>query len=80
MPGFDGTGPLGLGPMTGGARGFCALPVSARPAYPVPYSPYAFHWMPAAFARYPRPRLGLAWRRSWRRRGAWGRPWGGRWW
>ena len=23
MPGFDGTGPMGQGPMTGGARGFC---------------------------------------------------------
>ncbi|MDY6881138.1 MAG: DUF5320 domain-containing protein [Desulfatiglans sp.] len=23
MPGFDGTGPMGEGPMTGGARGFC---------------------------------------------------------
>ena len=23
MPGFDGTGPMGMGPMTGGARGFC---------------------------------------------------------
>jgi hypothetical protein len=23
MPAFDGTGPLGIGPMTGGARGFC---------------------------------------------------------
>ena len=23
MPGFDGTGPQGWGPMTGGARGFC---------------------------------------------------------
>jgi len=23
MPGFDGTGPQGLGPMTGGARGYC---------------------------------------------------------
>lgn len=23
MPGFDGTGPGGMGPMTGGARGFC---------------------------------------------------------
>ncbi len=27
MPGFDGTGPMGVGPMTGGARGFC------NPAY-----------------------------------------------
>ena len=24
MPGFDGTGPQGAGPMTGGARGYCA--------------------------------------------------------
>jgi hypothetical protein len=24
MPGFDGTGPRGLGPMTGGGRGFCS--------------------------------------------------------
>jgi hypothetical protein len=23
MPGFDGTGPMGMGPMTGGGRGFC---------------------------------------------------------
>jgi len=27
MPGFDGTGPRGQGPMTGGARGYCAMPV-----------------------------------------------------
>jgi hypothetical protein len=25
MPGFDGTGPRGIGPMTGQGRGFCAL-------------------------------------------------------
>jgi len=23
MPGFDGTGPMGAGPMTGGGRGYC---------------------------------------------------------
>ena len=28
MPGKDGTGPNGMGPMTGGGRGFCAIPVS----------------------------------------------------
>ena len=28
MPDFDGTGPLGQGPMTGRCRGFCALTVS----------------------------------------------------
>ena len=25
MPGFDGTGPRGYGPITGGGRGFCIL-------------------------------------------------------
>jgi len=29
MPGFDGTGPQGRGPMTGGGRGFCTLPVNS---------------------------------------------------
>ena len=34
MPGFDGTGPSGMGSMTGGARGFCASPAyGARPGY-----------------------------------------------
>ena len=26
MPGFNGTGPNGMGPMTGGGRGYCAVP------------------------------------------------------
>lgn len=30
MPGFDGTGPRGMGPMTGRGRGYCAVPLSAR--------------------------------------------------
>jgi len=30
MPGFDGTGPRGMGAMTGGGRGYCALPVRQR--------------------------------------------------
>jgi hypothetical protein len=29
MPGFDGSGPNGKGPMTGGGRGYCVVPVSA---------------------------------------------------
>jgi hypothetical protein len=28
MPGFDSTGPMGFGPMTGGRRGFCGIPHS----------------------------------------------------
>ena len=51
MPGFDGTGPMGMGPMTGGGRGFCrpwgagarlhwyGLPRRTPYAYPY-YSPY----------------------------------------
>jgi hypothetical protein len=27
MPGFDGTGPRGYGPITGGGRGFCMLKI-----------------------------------------------------
>lgn len=29
MPGFNGTGPLKKGPMTGGGRGYCAIPLEA---------------------------------------------------
>ena len=32
MPGFDGTGPRGMRPMTGGGRGFCS-PVGLRAAW-----------------------------------------------
>lgn len=28
MPGFDGSGPMGAGPMTGGARGYCNPPAA----------------------------------------------------
>ena len=47
MPGFDGTGPRGMGPMTGGGRGFCALPLPpARPIYGGggAYPPYGVPW------------------------------------
>lgn len=44
MPGFDGTGPLGMGPMTGGGRGFCAMPNMGYDSYGYgmrpPYSPF----------------------------------------
>jgi len=45
MPGFDGTGPNGVGPMTGGGRGFCnpwGIGATAR-RYGFPSRiPYAF--------------------------------------
>ncbi len=56
MPGFDGTGPRGMGPMTGGGRGFCSpwglgsaygfgrgmpYPMAGqRPWYGVPYGSF----------------------------------------
>jgi hypothetical protein len=30
MPGFDGTGPAGRGPMTGGGRGYCSIPLTGQ--------------------------------------------------
>jgi len=47
MPGFNGTGPRGMGPMTGGGRGFCSIPLPGNwPAHlrPVAYPPYAAPW------------------------------------
>ena len=36
MPGFDGTGPLGQGPMTGRGMGYCVLRISDGGASPRP--------------------------------------------
>jgi len=74
MPGLDGTGPAGMGPLTGGARGWCN-----------PYTPYRY----PAYRAYPlvfglgRPRWGLGrgifgWGLRGRGRGFWGR--GRGWW
>ena len=47
MPEFDGTGPKGLGPMTGGGRGYCAVPITGN------YSPNqtagVTNYMPAPY-------------------------------
>ncbi|MHB1252844.1 MAG: DUF5320 domain-containing protein [Candidatus Humimicrobiaceae bacterium] len=34
MPGFDGTGPLGQGPLTGGGRGYCIIPMEINKRIP----------------------------------------------
>jgi hypothetical protein len=65
MPRFDGTGPQGLGPMTGRGEGYCALsvPESAQAPYgyaglqgaPVrPGSPAARPTLGPRLARWPR--------------------------
>jgi len=50
MPRFDGTGPRGMGPMTGGGRGWCNPNYAGgRPAFtgPYPYStPYGTGYVP----------------------------------
>ncbi len=38
MPGFDGTGPLGQGPLTGGGRGFCVAPIGYTGNAPIGYA------------------------------------------
>lgn len=79
MPGFDGTGPAGMGPMTGGARGWCNpySPTYAgygayRSPYPPPVRPYYRGYLPAY--SFGRPRWGIV------GRGFRGRGWGGRGW
>jgi hypothetical protein len=37
MPGFDGTGPRGQGPMTGRGEGYCAIPLDRTAQAPYGY-------------------------------------------
>ncbi len=54
MPGLDGTGPMGMGPMTGGARGWC------NPYGPM-YSPWRTGVWGAPAWGAPAPRYGYGW-------------------
>ena len=59
MPGFDGTGPRGMGPMTGGARGFCnpyyaGAGASFMGAYPYG-TPHGTGYVPPYGAGYSTP-------------------------
>jgi len=47
MPGFDGTGPRGMGPMTGGGRGFCnPYGVFGRPYRTLRWPGYGYPFAP----------------------------------
>jgi hypothetical protein len=71
MPGFDGTGPGGMGPMTGGARGLCNPYSRLYGAY----APYRYPYqVPRAYLG--RPRWGMG--RGYWVRGALGRGFRGR--
>jgi hypothetical protein len=66
MPGFDGTGPVGQGPMTGAGRGFCAM--LSRGYRPYGYGFQASHYPPAGMYPFCGPVFGV---------GRGGLPWGG---
>lgn len=75
MPGFDGTGPTGAGPLTGRGRGFCISPISRRGVFPYFYRRPRYPFYPLfAFGR-----LGMGLRRG-RGRGGSARWRGYRWW
>lgn len=71
MPGFDRTGPAGMGPMTGGGRGLCN-PYSVGTARFAPVRPfYPLSARPAYGYGFWRPRWGLM--RNWGMGGGRGR-------
>ncbi len=65
MPGFDRTGPMGMGPMTGRAAGYCAGVDDATPP----------RWVPG---RGLGARWGAGWQRGLGRRRGWGGGYSGR--
>ena len=71
MPRGDGTGPAGMGPMTGRAAGYCA-------GYPAPgfMNPYGGRGMGRAWGRGGGWGMGMAWRRGWGRGGYAAAPYG----
>lgn len=50
MPGFDGTGPIGMGPITGQGLGNCIVPIGNSFEVTKPKIPYA-----GSYAGYQRP-------------------------
>ncbi len=91
MPGLDGTGPMGMGPMTGGARGWCnpyswlytgGLGYGAPYGGPLystwgrpAYAPPVAGWPTLGYGLGARP-FGLYWGRFWPYYG-YGWPWWG---
>jgi len=56
MPGFDGTGPRGMGPITGGGRGFCSpwgIGVALAGYGTPPTTGYGYPYYGGAGAAYP---------------------------
>jgi len=51
MPGFDGTGPAGQGPLTGRGMGYCVMPLGENTNNPY-FMPYVNMGRPAGYANY----------------------------
>ncbi len=74
MPGLDGTGPGGMGPMTGGARGYCNPAGPTNAGYGGYANPWAYrtmgYGMPGAYGYpyggwgTPSYGMGMAWGRG----------------
>ncbi len=88
MPGFDGTGPMGQGPMTGRGMGYCAVPLPPAVSAPTPVTPAVVPVYPAATYPVAAPAYGFS-RIGYQRVGWWPRFFGrgfgrrggrGRWW
>lgn len=82
MPGFDGTGPRGTGPFSGGGRGYCALVLPPPEEGQAPYGYAGVQGTPVQYGHPPVPakwrapdgRAGrgcLGRRHGWGRRGRW---------
>jgi len=76
MPGFDGTGPRGMGPMTGGGRGWCNPYATRFAGYSRVLPPTRPPTGPTYAYAFGRPRWGLG-RAFWGRGPGlgWGRGW-----
>ena len=62
MPGFDGTGPLGQGPLTGGSRGYCIVPLDSKSKFSLGSTgikgyPIGFNYPKRIPTVIPRPKL-----------------------
>jgi hypothetical protein len=66
MPGFDGTGPRGKGPMTGRAEGSCAVVLPSSEDDSAPYGYAGLQGTPGAVSKTSVP----FWRRFFGRAGA----------
>jgi hypothetical protein len=62
MPGYDGTGPRGQGPMSGRGEGYCALVLPSPEEGSVPYGYAGLQGAPVRL-KAPAPRLSV-WRRA----------------